>query len=280
MLSGLCIFFAAAAARAQTPTAAACQPSPTPIALRPAAPASAAPATPAAATPATAAAPATAATPSAPAASAAGGPAEAGGIRVFLFGADKKPLARKRLYLLRRSAFSAGGPDWASMPKRADYLQGASPQLREWLARHDCDSLYCPEFEAEFPEAVKTVPEFRRAYEEGLRKHRSERLALRWLAVNFPLKNVRTEYFKRKRAWLEEAGRRSGKVVSFMTDEKGRAVFNGFGPGDYYLSNLFPLGEGGVVWDCKVTTLPPNPRQMWAVTYVLTAPAGQAASAP
>lgn len=240
MLSLLCLFGAASSRAQAPPPAASCQPSPTPVAVKPGA-----------------------------------APAEAGGLRVFLLGADKKPLARKRLFLLERSAFGAGGPDWGAMPKRADYLKGASPQLREWLARHDCDSLYCPELVAEFPEAVKTVPEFGRAYEEGLRKYRSERLALKWLAVNFPLKNVRTEYFRRKRAWLEDAARKTGKVVSFMTDEKGRAVFTGFKPGDYYVSNLFPLEEGGPVWDCKVTTLPPNPRQMWALTYVLSAPASE-----
>ena len=257
-LSCLCLF-AAASARAQSqPTAATCQPSPTPIAVKADAPAAATPGATAAVT----------------------APAEAGGIRVFLYDSAKKPLARKRLYLLRRSAFGAGGPDWAALPRRADYLQGASPQLREWLARHDCDSLYCPEFESEFAEAVKTVPEFKTAYDAGLRKYRSERLALKWLPVNFPLKNVRTEYFRRKRAWLEEAGRRTGKVVSFMTDEKGRAVLTGFAPGEYYISNLVPFEEGGVVWDCKVTTLPPNPRQMWALTYVLNAPARQSASSP
>ena len=218
------------------PPAASCQPSPTPIAAK---------AEPAAVG------------------------ADAGGIRVFLLGADKKPLARKRLYLVRRSAFSAG-LDWASIPKRADSLQGASPQLREWLARHDCDSLYCPEFEAEFPEAVKTVPEFKRAYDDGLRKYQSHRLALKWLPANFPLRNVRSDYFRKKRAWLERAAAQAGKVVSFMTDEKGRAIFTGFKAGDYYISNLLPFEEGGPVWDCKVTTLPPNPRQMWAVTYVLS----------
>jgi hypothetical protein len=222
-------------ARAQAPPpAAACQPTPTPIAVK-----------------------------------AAEAETEAGGIRIFLYGADKKPLARKRFYLLRRAAFSAG-LDWASMPKHADFLQGASPQLREWLARHDCDSLYCPEFESEFPEAVKTIPEFKRAYDEGLRKYRSERLALKWLTVNFPLKNVRSDYFRRKKAWLDRAGQQAGKVVAFMTDEKGRAIFTGFKAGDYYISNLFPFAEGGPVWDCKVTTLPPNPKQMWAVTYVLS----------
>jgi hypothetical protein len=235
LLSGLCL---ASAARAQTaPPAASCQPTPTPVVVKPDAPAAAT--------------------------------GDAGGIRLFLYDAEKKPLARKRFYLLRRSAFSAG-IDWASMPKRADFLQGASPQLLQWLARHDCDSLYCPEFEAEFPEAVKNVPEFKRAYDDGLRKYRDEKLALKWLTVNFPLKNVRTEYYRRKKAWLDRAGQQAGAVVSFMTDEKGRAIFTGFQRGDYYISNLFPLDEGGPVWDCKVMTLPPNPRQLWAVTYVLS----------
>ena len=232
------------AARAQgAPPAAACQPSPTPLVIKPGAAPS----------------------------------AEAGGIRVFLFDAERKPVARKRFFLLRRSALAAPAPDWGAMPKRADYLQGASPQLREWLARHDCDSLYCPEFESEFAEAVKTVPEFKRAYDEGVRKYRNAGLALKWLTVNFPLKNVRSEFFKRKRAWLEQAARQTGSVASFMTDEKGRAVFTGFPPGDYYISNLFPFEEGGPVWDCKVTALPPNPRQMWAVTYVFTPAARQPA---
>jgi hypothetical protein len=232
-------------AQSAPPPAASCQPSPTPIAVK-----------------------ADAATPT----------SEAGGIRIFLLDAEKKPVARKRFFLLRQSAFGTAGINWAGMPKRADFLQGATPQLRDWLARHDCDSLYCPEFESEYAEAVKTIPEFKRAYDEGMRKYRNERLAMKWLTVNFPLKNVRSDYFKRKKAWLDEAARRTGKVVSFMTDEKGRAVFTGFAAGDYYLSNLFPLEEGGPVWDCKVTTLPPNPRQMWAVTYVLAPNTRQAAA--
>jgi len=237
VLSALSLF-AAGAVRAQaTPPAAGCQPSPTPVAAK---------------------------------AQETGG--EAGGIRIFLFDADKKPLARKRFFLLQRSPLAAG-IDWASMPKRADTLRGASPQLRQWLSRYDCDSLYCPELEAGFPEAVKAVPEFRSAFEAGVRKYRSERLALKWLAVNFPLKEARSEYFRRKRAWLEQAGRKAGKVISFMTDEKGRAVFTGFKAGEYHISNLLPFEEGGPVWDCKVLTLPPNPRQMWAVTYLLAPPA-------
>jgi len=244
--SGLSLFYAAGTRAQGPPPAGSCQPTPTPIAVKADAPQPG---------------------------------ADAGGLRLFLYDADKKPIARKRFYLIRRSAFSAG-LDWAAMPRQSDFLQGASPELRSWLARHDCDSLYCPEFEAEFPEAVKTVPEFKRAYEEGLRKYRNERLALKWLTVNFPLRNVRSEYYRRKKAWLERAGQQAGKVVSFMTDEKGRAIFTGFERGEYYISNLYPFDQGGPVWDCKVTTLPPNPRQLWAVTYVLSPPAKQTASSP
>src|SRR5687768_17452112 len=80
---------ATAFAQTAAPPAASCQPSPTPIAVKPetVAPDS-----------------------------------DAGGIRLFFLGADKKPFARKRFYLIRRSAFGAG-IDWASMPKRADFLQ-------------------------------------------------------------------------------------------------------------------------------------------------------------
>ncbi len=233
LFSVLCLF-TSEAARAQAPPSASCQPTPTPIAAK---------------------------------AAAAG--EDAGGIRLFLYGPDKKPLARKRFYLLRRSPFSAG-IDWASMPKRADYLQGASPQLREWLARHDCDSLYCPEFESEFREAVKTVPEFKRAYDDGLRKYKNEKLALRWLPVNFPLKNVRTEYYRRKKAWLEDAARRAGKVASVMTDEKGAAFFTGVRPRAYFVSNLAPL-EDGLFWDCQVTAGPPIPKQLHSVTVEMSA---------
>lgn len=200
------------------------------------------------------------------------------GIRIVATGPDGKPLQRKRFYLLQRSARS-GGAAFSAAPKRADFLQGASPQLREWLARHDCDSLYCPEYESEYAEAVKNVPEFKRAYEEGVRKYRNDKLALEWVTVNFPLKNVRTEYYKRTKAWLEQAARGAGKVASVMTDEKGAAYFTGVRPGAYYVSNLIPLEEGDLLWDCQVTAPPPLPKQIHSVLVELSAPKKQAAGA-
>jgi hypothetical protein len=191
-------------------------------------------------------------------------------IRISVTDADGKPVQRKRFYLLERSAKDATPAGARPAPRREDFLQGASAELRAWLARHDCDTLYCPEYEAEYAAAVKTVPEFRKAYEEGLRKYGSERLALEWLTVNFPLKNVRTEFYRRRKAWLEEAARAAGRVASVMTDEKGAAFFTGIRPGAYHVSNLAPLA-GGLLWDCAVTALPPIPKQLHSVTLEMSA---------
>ncbi|HST53399.1 MAG TPA: hypothetical protein VLJ61_15415 [Pyrinomonadaceae bacterium] len=198
------------------------------------------------------------------------------GIKITVTGADGKPVQRKRFFLLARSA-AASGLDFASVPKRADFLAGASQQLRDWLARHDCDSLYCPDYENDYAEAVKTVPEFKQAYEEGQKKYHNDKLALQWVTDNFPLKNVRTEYYKRKKAWLEQAAQKSGRVSSVMTDEKGNGYFLNVKVGSYYVSNLLPLDAGGVLWDCQVTAIPPVPNQLNSVTVVMTA-AKQAAS--
>ena len=193
------------------------------------------------------------------------------GVRIVATGPDGKPLPRKRFYLLQRSA-RANPAALSAAPKPADFLQGASPQLREWLARHDCDSLYCPEYESEYADAVKTVPEFKQAYAEGQRKYHNDKLALKWVMVNFPLKNVRTEYYQRKKAWLEQAAQKAGRVSSVMTDEKGIGYFTGVKLGSYYVSNLTPLDAGDLLWDCQVTAIPPIPKQLNSVTVELSAP--------
>lgn len=199
------------------------------------------------------------------------------GLKIVVTGADGTPLQRKRFFLLEHGA-AAAAADAPAAPRREDYMKGASPQLVEWLGEHDCDSIYCPEYESEYAAAVKSVPEFKKAYDDGLRKYRSESLALRWVTVNFPLKDARTAYYKRKRAWLEStAVKLGGAVGSVMTDEKGIAYFTNLKPGSYYVSNLAPLEAGGLVWDCAVKTAPQLSRLLYSVTVEMSAPKQQAA---
>ncbi|HEX5708755.1 MAG TPA: hypothetical protein VFX96_15760 [Pyrinomonadaceae bacterium] len=193
------------------------------------------------------------------------------GIRIRVKDSDGQPVARKRFYLLERDVFAAG-VDWSSRPRREQFLTGASAELREWLARHDCDSLYCPEYEAEFDAARESVPEFRRAYAEGLRKYKNPRTALRWITVSFPLKNLRTGFYERKRAWTEEAARRAGLVASVMTDERGDAYFLGVEQKDFYVSNVFPLERGRVVWSALVRVPALLPGKLHSASVELLAP--------
>lgn len=191
-------------------------------------------------------------------------------VRVRMKDAEGKPLARKRVYLLARSAV-ASGLDWSALPARDTALAGASPELREWLARHDCDTLYCPEYEAEYAKAVETVPEFRRAYAEGLKKYRSPKTALRWVTVNFPLREARTAFYERKREWLRASAARAGAVQSAMTDEAGDAYFLDVPLGDYFVSNLYPLGPARVLWDAPVSVPPLLPGKRNSASVVLDA---------
>jgi len=206
--------------------------------------------------------------------------AEPVGIRLIVTGPDGKPLQRKRFFLLERSAASSIQLETYAPPRRETFLKNASPQLREWLGKHDCDTLYCPEYESEYADAVKTVPEFKRAYDEGMRKYRSDRLALRWITVNFPAKEARTEYYKQKKLWLEKAALRAGAVNSVMTDEKGIGYLINVKPGSYYVSNLLPLEDGGLLWDCAVTTAPQLTRLLYSVTVEMSAPKPQPSAAP
>src|SRR5256714_5733982 len=79
------------------------------------------------------------------------------GIRIVVKGPDGKPVQRKRFYLLARSA-NAAGIATASAPNRAEFLQGASPQLREWLPPPRRGSLFFPQGEAQDARPPQTPP--------------------------------------------------------------------------------------------------------------------------
>lgn len=193
-------------------------------------------------------------------------------IRIRVKDADGKPLTRKRFYLLQKD-INAAGVNFAARPRREDFLEGASPELRAWLARHDCDTLYCPEYEAEFETAKETVPELKQAYAAGLKKYKNPRIALRWITVSFPLRNLRAGFYERKKNWTEESALRAGRVASVMTDERGEAYFTGIELKDFYVSNIFPLERGNVLWSALVRVPPLLPGKLHSVTVELTAPA-------
>jgi hypothetical protein len=192
------------------------------------------------------------------------------GIRIRVKNAEGKPIPRKRFYLLTSSA-EKSGLDWAAVPVREAFLKSASAELRKWVEQYDCDTIYCPEFEAEFEAAKETVPEFKQAYAEGLRRYKNPRLALRWLTVNFPVKEARLGYYESKKKWLDAAARKTGAVASVMTDEKGEAYFVGVKTGSYYVSNLIPLGIGNFIWDAPVTVPPLLPGKLHSASVELNA---------
>src|SRR5256885_2055895 len=133
-------------------------------------------------------------------------PATRGVIRLkvkYKFGEAPKELARKRFFLIKGSllnnqalidAMTASQP-----PSRECYYRskGASDALIKWLKDNDCESVYCREIEERFVTGNETVPEFKAAYEAGLRSFKSPEIARRWLTVNLP-EDLRSGFYDEK----------------------------------------------------------------------------------
>ena len=135
--------------------------------------------------------------------------------------------------------------------------KGASEALIKWLNENDCESLYCREIEEKYLRGNEAVPEFKAAYDLGLREFKSPELARGWLTVNLPAE-LRDGFYKQKQELIngllkqvEETTRT--KVMSVMTDRKGTAYLTDIEPGVYTISNLVAseTEKTSILWACE-----------------------------
>ena len=181
----------------------------------------------------------------------------------FKSGDVTKELARKRFFLIKGTLDDNKSLiekiKQTEMMSRECYYhsKGASEALIKWLKENDCDSVYCREIEEKYVTGNEAVPEFKAAYDEGLRDFKSAELARRWLTVNLST-DIRDGYYNLKQqsinGFIKQAEATSGKnVLSIMTDRKGTAYFTDIGPGVYTISNLLgsEIEASSILWACE-----------------------------
>jgi hypothetical protein len=189
--------------------------------------------------------------------------------RVRIAGKQEK-LVRKRFYLFR------GGLEAnralvdrikaTTVVSRECFFcsQNASPELIAWLRSQDCESPFCRAISAN---DAKTVPEFKTAYESGLKKYRGkDNIALEWLTTSLPPGLVNGFYRQRKTATDTALGGVRA-MQSAMTDSVSvKALFvdvpvklEGSAKTEAYLiSNIIPIEFQGksYLWACEVDVAP------------------------
>lgn len=181
----------------------------------------------------------------------------------FKSGEVTKELARKRFFLIKGSldenkSLIERFKQTEVMSRECYYRsKGASDALIKWLKDNDCDSVYCREVEAKYVTGSEAVPEFKAAYDKGLRDFKSPELARRWLTVNLAA-DIRDGYFNLKQqtinSLIKQAETASGKsVLSIMTDRKGTAYLTDIEPGTYIVSNLVgsETESTRILWACE-----------------------------
>jgi hypothetical protein len=185
----------------------------------------------------------------------------------------EKGLSRKRFFLIRGSLQDHQGLVQSIskhvLPSRDCYYRsiGASEGLRNWLKLGNCDAVYCRDVEQKYVEGSEAIPEFREAYQKGLKEFRSPELARKWITNNLR-EEIRDGYYNLKqeavRRFIQEAAASSKATVqSVMTDRKGTAYFTEVEAATYLITNIIP-GEAGsnrLLWVCEYAMKPEKLRE-------------------
>jgi hypothetical protein len=181
----------------------------------------------------------------------------------FKSDAGTRELPRKRFFLIKGSL--AENQSLIEKIKQTPVMsrdcyyrsRGASDPLIKWLTENDCESLHCREIEDKYVSGSEAVPEFKAAYEQGLKEFKSSEVARRWLTVNVR-PELREGFYDQKRdainALITQAESAThAKVVSVMTDRKGTAYLTDIEPGTYTISNLVgsETNDRNVLWVCE-----------------------------
>lgn len=173
-------------------------------------------------------------------------------------GETTKELPRKRFFLIK------GGLDenksliermkQAAPPSRECYYRArkASEALIKWLRENDCESVYCREIEDKYVTGNDAVPEFRAAYDAGLREFKTPELARLWLTVNLPA-DIRSGFYNEKQRTISALLSAFPNVMSVMTDRHGSAYLTDIEPGVYTISNLVAseTEKTSILWACE-----------------------------
>lgn len=186
----------------------------------------------------------------------------------FKAGEKRKPLDRKRFYLVR-----GGLEDNRALIKRLEeteilsrdcYYQDlkASPEFMCWLKTEDynCESPYCRDISLE---DIRIVPEFQIAFNKGLRQFgRRSEIARKWITTNLP-PPIRDGFYNQQKTTLKNLRAEAQPIQSSMTDSKnGWAYFidiplnlkTGEKKETFTVSNLLPveIGNKSYVWVCEI----------------------------
>jgi len=186
----------------------------------------------------------------------------------FKAGETTTNLPRRRFFLIKGSladnkALTEKIRQTQVMSRECYYRgKGASEALIKWLKENDCDSVYCREIEERYVTGGDAVPEFKAAYESGLRSFKDLNVARRWLTVNLS-PDIRAGFYDEKQKVLGELIKQAEastktNVWSVITDRVGSAYLTDIESGTYTISNLVGSEANGesILWICEKDVKP------------------------